>query len=150
MKKVLIAFVLLLGIAGTTSAQEGLVNIKSSHTVLVTANRFEGALKEKGIIVFSRIDHAAGAQQIGKELKPTLLLIFGNPAMGTPMIQRSRTAGIDLPLKALIWEDRTGQVWLTYNSPDYIAQRHGLIEMNNLVQKMGQVLSNFSAAATLP
>jgi uncharacterized protein (DUF302 family) len=150
MKKILIGCFFAVCLAGTAAAQGGLVNVKSNHSVLVTTNRLESALKEKGIIVFARIDHAAGAQKVGKELKPTMLLIFGNPAMGTPMIQRSRTAGIDLPLKTLIWEDRTGQVWLTYNSPDYIARRHGLAELDDLTQKMGQALSTFSAAATLP
>jgi uncharacterized protein (DUF302 family) len=107
-------------------------------------------LKEKGVTVFARIDHAAGAQRIGKDLKPTLLIIFGNPAMGTPLIQRSRSIGIDLPLKALIWEDRAGQVWFSYNAPDYLARRHGITEMDTLVQKMETAVSNFAAAATLP
>ena len=83
-------------------------------------------------------------------LRPTELLIFGNPKGGTPFMQCARTVAIDLPLKALIWKDRAGQVWLTYNEPDYLARRHGLTEMNDVLQKMQQALSNFAAAATQP
>ena len=107
-------------------------------------------MKEKGVTVFARIDHAAGAQRIGQTLKPTLLIIFGSPAMGTPLIKRSRSIGIDLPVKALIWEDSAGQVWFSYNAPDYLAGRHGITEMGEAIQKMEQVLSNFATAATLP
>jgi uncharacterized protein (DUF302 family) len=137
-------------ITGPAFAEGGLVSVKSSHDVVTTANRLESALKEKGVTVFARIDHAAGAQRVEKTLKPTLLIIFGNPAMGTPLIQRSRSIGIDLPLKALIWEDKAGQVWFTYNAPDYLARRHGITEMGELIQKMEKVLSNFSMAATQP
>jgi len=137
-------------ITGPAFAEGGLVSVKSSYDVLTTANRLESALKEKGVTVFARIDHAAGARRVEKTLKPTLLIIFGNPAMGTPLIQRSRSIGIDLPLKALIWEDKAGQVWFTYNAPDYLARRHGITEMGELIQKMEKVLSNFSMAATQP
>ena len=150
MKKTILVILLTLLMAGPAAAQGGLVSVKSSHDVVTTANRLESALKEKGVTVFARIDHAQGAQRIGQALKPTLLIIFGNPAMGTPLIQRSRTMGIDLPLKALIWEDAAGQVWFTYNAPDYLARRHGITEMGELIQKMTQALSNFAMAATLP
>ncbi len=150
MKKTILVFMLTVCIAGPVAAQGGLVSVKSSHNVLTTANRLESALQEKGITVFARIDHAAGAQQIGQALKPTLLIIFGSPAMGTPLIQRSRSIGLDLPLKALIWEDSAGQVWFTYNTPDYLTRRHGITEMGATIQKMEQALSNFAMAATLP
>jgi uncharacterized protein (DUF302 family) len=78
------------------------------------------------------------------------LVIFGNPAMGTPLIQRSRSMGIDLPLKALIWEDRNGQVWFSYNAPDGLVRRHGITEMQALIQKMEMALSNLAQASTLP
>lgn len=146
----MLTLLLVLCMVGPVAAQGGLVSMKSNHDVMVTANRLESALKEKGITIFARIDHAAGARKIRKELKPTLLIIFGTPAMGTPLIQNSRTMGIDLPLKALIWEDRAGQVWLTYNAPRYLTQRHGITEMADLVKKMEEALSNFGAAATLP
>jgi uncharacterized protein (DUF302 family) len=151
MKKMLLSTLCMAAlITGPAFAEGGLVSVKSSHDVVTTANRLESALKEKGVTVFARIDHAAGAQRVEKTLKPTLLIIFGNPAMGTPLIQRSRSIGIDLPLKALIWEDKAGQVWFTYNAPDYLARRHGITEMGELIQKMEKVLSNFSMAATQP
>jgi len=150
MKKIILTVLLTALLAGPAAAQGGLVSLKSSHDVVITANRLESALKEKGVTVFARIDHAAGAQRVGQELKPTLLMVFGTPAMGTPLIQRSRSMGIDLPLKALIWEDNTGQVWFTYNAPDYLARRHGITEMAEAIQKMEQALSNFAQAATLP
>jgi len=150
MIKTILILLLTLFMAGPAAAQGGLVSRKSSHDVVTTANRLESALKEKGVTVFARIDHAAGAQRVGQTLKPTLLIIFGNPAMGTPLIQRSRSIGIDLPLKALIWEDNAGEVWFTYNAPDYLARRHGITEMGETIQKMEQVLSNFAQAATLP
>jgi uncharacterized protein (DUF302 family) len=150
MKKIILIPLLTILMAATAAAQGGLVSLKSNHDVLTTANRLENVLKEKGVTVFARIDHAAGAQRIGQVLNPTMLIIFGNPAMGTPLIQRSRTIGIDLPLKALIWEDRAGQVWFSYNAPDYLASRHGITEMGDLVQKMEQALSNFARAATAP
>ena len=150
MQKIMFAVVITLFMAGSAAAQGGLVSVKSSHDVVTTANRLESALKEKGVTIFARIDHAAGAQRVDQDLKPTLLIIFGNPAMGTPLIQRSRSIGIDLPLKALIWEDRAGQVWFSYNAPDYLARRHGITEMEALIQKMETTVSNLAAAATLP
>lgn len=150
MSKIIPALMLTLLLAGTAAAQGGLVSVKSSHDVVTTANRLESVLKEKGLTIFARIDHAAGAASVGQTLKPTLLIIFGNPAMGTPLIERSRTMGIDLPLKALIWEDRAGQVWFSYNAPDYLARRHGITEMGDVILKMQEALSNFAMAATLP
>jgi uncharacterized protein (DUF302 family) len=150
MRRTILAVMLTLFLAGTAAAQGGLVSVKSSHDVVTTANRLESALKAKGITIFARIDHAANAERIGLTLAPTLLIIFGNPALGTPLMQRSRSIGIDLPQKALIWQDRAGQVWFTYNAPDYLARRHGITEMNDVIQTMQQALSNFAMAATLP
>ena len=150
MKKIALVFLISVCMAGTAAAQGGLVSVKSSNSVLVTANRLEKVLKENEITVFARIDHAKSAELIGQTLAPTILVIFGSPAMVTPLIQRSRTIGIDLPLKALIWEDRAGQVWFTYNTPDYLTRRHGITEMEPLVEKMAKALSDFAAAATQP
>jgi uncharacterized protein (DUF302 family) len=136
--------------AGWAAAQGGLVTVRSSHEVAATADRLESALAEKGITLFARIDHAAGARRIGQSLPPTQLLIFGNPALGTPLIQRSRSIGIDLPLKALIWEDASGQVWFTYTAPRELARRHGITEMDAVIEKMEKALSAFAMAATLP
>ena len=149
MKRIFLVF-LLSGLFCATVDAQGLVSVKSNYDVTATANRLERVLQEKGITVFSRIDHAQGARSTGQTLKPTLLIIFGNPAMGIPLIQRSRSIGIDLPLKALIWEDQAGQVWLSYNDPDYLFRRHGLTEMNGAMVKMQEALAGFAAGATQP
>jgi uncharacterized protein (DUF302 family) len=106
-------------------AADGLITVKSAVSVKETISRLETAARGKGLVIFARIDHAAGAQKIGKTLRPTELLIFGNPQGGTPLMECAQTAGIDLPLKALAWEDAGGQVWLGYNDPQFLAQRHG-------------------------
>lgn len=107
------------------SAADGLIEIKSAYSVSETITRFEAAAKERKLNIFLRVDHAAGAQKIGATLRPTELLVFGNPQGGTPLMACAQTAGIDLPLKALAWEDASGQVWLGYNDPQYLAARHG-------------------------
>lgn len=150
MKILSISILIVALMTASAVAQGGLISARSSHDVITTANRLESALTAKGITIFARIDHAAGARQIGQSLRPTLLIIFGKPAMGTPLIQRSRSIGIDLPLKALIWEDTSGQVWLTYTAPQELASRHGITEMGASIEKMTQALSNLAMAATLP
>lgn len=112
--------------AGTLAqAADGMVEIKSPYSAAVTMTRLEDAAKQRGLVVFARIDHAAGAAKIGKTLRPTEVLIFGNPQGGTPLMECAQTAGIDLPLKALVWEDAAAQVWVGYNDPAFLAQRHG-------------------------
>lgn len=123
--KIIVAAVLSAGIAAANAA-DGLVALKSPLGAKATMDRLEGLVKERGLNVFARIDHAAGAAKIGKTLKPTELLIFGNPQGGTPLMECAQSAGIDLPLKALVWEDASSQVWLGYNDPAWIAQRHGV------------------------
>lgn len=119
------AMVFLLSAAATLAvAADGLVTVKSPHSVKDTLDRFETVAKGKGLNVFLRVDHAAGAQKIGKSLRPTELLVFGNPQGGTPLMECAQTAGIDLPLKALAWQDASGQVWLGYNDPQFLAARH--------------------------
>jgi uncharacterized protein (DUF302 family) len=107
-------------------AAQGLTTIKSSHGPQETMNRLEAAVKAKGMTVFDRIDHAAGASAVGLSLNATEVLIFGNAKGGTPLMQSVQTIGIDLPLKALIWQDASGDTWLSYNDPAWLAQRHGL------------------------
>ncbi len=89
-------------------------------------DRLEARVTQQGLNVFARIDHAAGAVKVGKSLRPTQLLIFGNPQGGTPLMECAQTVGIDLPLKALVWEDASAQVWLSYNDPAFVARRHGI------------------------
>jgi uncharacterized protein (DUF302 family) len=104
----------------------GLTTIASAYSVAETIDRVVAAITPLGMNVFARIDHAAGAATVGMPLRPTQLLLFGNPKGGTPLMQDQQTAGIDLPLKALAWEDAGGKVWLSYDEAAWIAQRHGL------------------------
>jgi len=131
-------------------AENGLVSVKSSHDVARTVERLEAALKEKDVALVAKVDHAAGAARIGEKLRPTVLLVFGNPKLGTPLLQCAQTAGIDLPQKALVWQDEKGQTWLTYNDPRYIATRHGAGECGDVVRKTAAALEGLAAAATKP
>ena len=103
----------------------GLTTLRSAHDAKETIDRLVSEVKAKGVTVFARIDHAAGAIEAGMVLPPTELLIFGNAKGGTPLMQAAQTIGIDLPLKALAWEDATGKTWLSYNEPEWIVLRHG-------------------------
>lgn len=107
-------------------AAEGLITMASSFGAKETMDRLEAEVKAKGLTVFARIDHAAGAVEVGLPLRPTEVLIFGNAKGGTPLMQANQAIGIDLPLKALVFEDAAGKVWLSYNDPRWLAQRHGL------------------------
>jgi uncharacterized protein (DUF302 family) len=107
-------------------AADGLTTIPSSHAPKETMNRLEAEVKAKGMTVFARIDHAAGASAAGLSLRPTEVLIFGNAKAGTPLMQSVQTIGIDLPLKALVWQDESGKTWLSYNDPAWLAKRHRL------------------------
>ncbi len=102
----------------------GMVHVRSSYSVLETLKRLESALQAKNLTVFARIDHSGEAEKIGLQMRPTQLVIFGSPKAGTPLMVASPTLAIDLPLKALAWEDADGLVWLSYNSPDYLKRRH--------------------------
>ena len=106
-------------------AADGLVTVRSSYSPKETMKRLETEVKAKGLTVFARIDHAAGAAEVGLSLRPTELLIFGNAKGGTPLMQSVQTIGIDLPLKILIWQDEAGGTWLSYNDPSWLAKRHG-------------------------
>ncbi len=108
----------------STHAAQGVVDVKSPYSVKVTMDRLEQTVTQRQLNVFARVDHAAGAAKIGKSLRPTELLIFGNPQGGTPFMECAQSVGIDLPLRALAWEDGKGQVWLSYTDPAHIAQRH--------------------------
>ena len=110
-------------------------------------DRLEAEVRAKGMTVFARIDHAAGAAEAGLKLRPTELIIFGNARGGTPLMQASQTAGIDLPLKALVWQDAAGKTWLSYNEPGWIVQRHSVGNAEQVVSKMAAALSEMSRKA---
>ena len=109
-----------------TSENNGLATLVSKHSVEETMQRFESLLKERGVTVFARVDHSGEAEKVGLRMRPTRLLIFGSPKSGTPLMQAAPTAAIDLPLKALFWEDADGRARLSYNDPAYLQQRHNL------------------------
>ncbi len=129
------------------SANEGMISVKSAHPVNVTADRLEKILASKGMTLFKRIDHAAGAASVGKTLRPTELVIFGNPKIGTPLMQCSHSIAIDLPQKALIWEDEAGQVWFSYNDPGFLALRHDIRGCDELLKKVAGALGKFAKKA---
>ena len=141
-----VALVALVGFSSFAAAADGLVELKSPHSAKNTMDRFEEGAKQRGLRVFARIDHAVGAVLVGKILRPTEVLIFGNPAGGTPLIECAQTAGIDLPLKALVWEDASAQVWLGYNDPAYLAQRHGAAQCP-AVEGLRKALAGLAEAA---
>jgi uncharacterized protein (DUF302 family) len=130
-------------------AADGLTTMRSSYGPKDTMNRLEAEVKAKGMTVFARIDHAAGAAEVGLPLRPTELLIFGNAKGGTPLMQSTQTIGIDLPLKALVWQDGSGNTWLSYNDPSWLAKRHGLgHEVEATVSAMAAVLEAVARTAT--
>lgn len=140
------ALVLSLAASSLAAAADGLIAVKSPYAPKETMDRLEAVLKEKGQTIFARVDHAAGAAKVGQQLRPTEVLIFGNPQGGTPFMACSQTVGVDLPQKALVWEDGSGQVWLGYNDPIYLASRHGASECP-IVGNLKQALSAFAQAA---
>jgi uncharacterized protein (DUF302 family) len=126
---------------------EGLTSIQSSFGPKATMDRLDAEISAREMIVFARIDHSAGAAEVGLTLRPTELIIFGNARGGTPLMQSVQTVGIDLPLKALIWQDAAGKTWISYNEPGWIAQRHGIADAQAVVNKMADLLSAISRKA---
>jgi uncharacterized protein (DUF302 family) len=130
-------------------AADGLIAIKSSRGPKETMDRLVAEVQAKGLMVFARIDHAAGAGEVGLALRPTELVIFGNARGGTPLMQANQAIGIDLPLKALVWQDASGATWLSYNDPAWLAQRHGLgHEVEAPVRAMTALLEAVTRTAT--
>ena len=138
-------------LAGLTSfsavASEGMIRVESSHSVGETADRLQGMLEAKGMTVFARVDHAAGAKKAGHSLPPKELLIFGNPKIGTPLMKCAPDIAIDLPQKALIYEDGNGQVWIAYNDPAYLKLRHQVEGCDEVLKKVSGALANFTGKA---
>jgi uncharacterized protein (DUF302 family) len=128
---------------------DGLITVSSSFGPEETMKRLEAEVRAKGMTVFARVDHAAGAAEAGLPLRPTDLLIFGAARGGTPLMQAAQTIGIDLPLKALVWQDEEGKTFLSYNDPAYLAHRHGLSDqVKPVVDTMTAVLKAIAAKAT--
>ena len=148
MYRSIIVLIVSMFLATQATAGDGLITQKSNNSVDVTLDRLESIVTEKGLTVFARIDHSAGAKKVGLELRPTKQLIFGNPKIGTLMMQSNQQAGIDLPMKALAWEDEAGQVWLTCSTAKYLAGRHHIEDREAVVDKMTGALRKFSSYAT--
>jgi len=129
---------------------KGLTSIASKFGPKETMDRLEAEIRARGPTVFARIDHTAGAAELGLTLRPTELIIFGNARGGTPLMQASQTAGIDLPLKALVWQDAAGKTWLSYNEPSWIVQRHGLGVRAEIVDNLSAALSAIARKAANP
>lgn len=128
---------------------EGLTTVPTSFSVSETMSRLDAEIRAQGMQVFAHIDHAAAAAEVGLTLAPTELIIFGHARAGTPLMQISQTAGIDLPLKALGWQDANGQTWLSYNEPSEIARRHGVgADGDTVIERMAAALSLLARKAT--
>jgi uncharacterized protein (DUF302 family) len=134
---------------GTALAADGLVSVKSPRAPKETLDRFEALAKERGLNVFLRVDHAAGAARVGKTLRATELLVFGNPQGGTPLMECAQSVGIDLPLKVLAWQDAQGQSWIGYNDPLWLVQRHGANDCPP-AENLRKALGALADAATSP
>ena len=150
-KYTFVALISLMMVAFTSvsvAGDDGLVTKKSNYSVKETLDRLENVLKKKGITIALRWSHSDNGNKVGIPLRPTELLIFGNPKLGTNFFTSKQTAGIDLPMKALAWEDEKGQVWLTYNDPAYIANRHGINDRDKVKKKMTGALGKLTSKAT--
>lgn len=144
-----------LGLAGVLlalpiQAVEGMTNVKSSSSVASTTERLQSILKEQGMTIFNHISHSEGAKKAGLELRETELLIFGNPKAGTPLMQCQQSLAIDLPQKALIWQDEAEQVWISYNEPHYLATRHEITECTEEFANVEQALKKMVKQAATP
>ena len=149
--KFLTALIILLCAISTQSYaadSNGIIKIKSKHTVTETIDKLEAVLNKKGMTIFKRVNHTAGAKKVDLQLRSTELLIFGNPKVGTPLMLCSQTAALDLPQKALAYKDENGQVWLAYNDPTYMAKRHDIKDCDAAVQKVTNALAKFAKVAT--
>lgn len=131
-------------------ADPGLVNVSSQFSVQETADRFASAAEKAGLKIFTRIDHAAGAAKMEMSLRPTQLIIFGSPKLGSALMTSDQRIGIELPLKALAWQDAEGKVWLSYNSPDYLFNRFAIEDRAPVKQTITGALAKFATTATQP
>ena len=141
---------LFLMVFASSSAQahsDGIIRVKSNHSVATTIDRLQNALDKKGMTIFKRVNHAQGGHRVGIDIRPTELLIFGNPKIGTKLMQCSQEAALDLPQKALAYEDKSGNVWLIYNDPVYMANRHHIDGCKKVVGKFSKALAHFTKIA---
>ncbi|WP_310483514.1 DUF302 domain-containing protein [Chamaesiphon sp. VAR_48_metabat_403] len=127
----------------------GLIQLKSNFSIEETTARIESLLKERNLVLVAKIDHAANAKSVKLELRPTRLFIFGNAKTGTPLMQCNQNVGIDLPMKALLWQDAQGQVWFGYNDPQYLKDRHQLKQCDREIDAASKAMKALAAAITM-
>jgi uncharacterized protein (DUF302 family) len=142
------AAALLLSLSATSALSEQLVALESKFDVKETLDRLATELDKRGIKVAARIDHAAGAKAVGMELPPTEVLMFGNPKLGTPLMQSTPAIGIDLPMKVLAWQDKAGKVWVGYTAPEVLKARHGIADRDELFKTMAAALDGLARSAS--
>ncbi|MBX2884295.1 MAG: DUF302 domain-containing protein [Granulosicoccus sp.] len=135
-------------LATAAMAQEGVNSVESPHDVATTIDKLTTALESKGMSIFGRVNHSANAEKAGMNLRPTELLIFGNPKVGTPLMNCAQSVALDLPQKMLAWQDEDGTTHLGWNDPMHLKSRHSIEGCDEVLQKVSQALSNFAAAAT--
>ena len=144
MKKAILIALAIVFIAFPALASDGIVNVQSTFNVEETADRMESILKEKGMTVFNRIKHSEAAAAVGIELRNTELILFGNPKVGSPLMKCQQSAAIDLPQKALIWEDDKATVWISYNNPRYLEKRHNITGCEEVISKIERALAGIA------
>ncbi|MCC4817125.1 hypothetical protein BCU85_16190 [Vibrio lentus] len=146
MKRIISLGIIALSASFSVAASDGLVKYESNYSVKETANRFEDIAKSKGLTLFARVDHQKNAASVNLELRPTEVIIFGNPKVGTPLMQCAQDVAIDLPQKVMVSEDDNKKVWLTYNNPTYLMERHQIQGCDEVIKKISGVLSKLSEA----
>jgi uncharacterized protein (DUF302 family) len=147
MKKASITILLVLFTVLPLMAADGLISVQSDFSVKETTDRLENILDEKGMTIFNQINHSDAAQKVGVELRETRLIIFGNPKVGSPLMQCQQSVAIDLPQKAIIWEDDKSKVWISYNDPRYLGKRHNIVGCDEVITKVEKALSVITKAA---
>ena len=147
MIKIILTALSVLLITIPVAAEEGVITIPSTFSVEETADRMENLLNTKGMTIFNRIKHSEGAANVGIELRKTELIIFGNPKVGSPLMKCQQSVAIDLPQKALIWEDADAKVWISYNDPVYLEKRHNIAGCKEVISKIKKALSGITKSA---
>jgi len=147
MKQIVLVTLIIASFALPAAAGDGMINVASSFTVSESAERMVKILNKKGMTIFNHIKHSQSAGRVGVKLRPTELIIFGNPKVGSPLMACQQSIAIDLPQKALIWEDEKGKVWISYNDPRYLAARHHLAGCEKIIKKIGKALAGITEAA---
>ncbi|TKB27500.1 DUF302 domain-containing protein [Desulfopila sp. IMCC35006] len=148
MTKLLLTAVLVFCSVITAAAADGVVNVPSVYSVKETADRMENVLQQKGMTLINRINHSEGARKAGIELRDTELIIFGNPKVGSPLMKCQQSVALDLPQKALIWQDTNAKVWISYNDPRYLEKRHNITGCEEVIAKIEKALAGIAKSAS--